>query len=122
MTRLLEATLPERSPIRTIEREGVSYMPATLKRSGETKKLRHFDRFPSLACAEDGRVYVAFTTNRSGTQDVYLRTFDGHKWLPERPLAATEADEFDGTVIVDRENRPWVAWTSNAGGAATTFS
>ena len=117
LTRLLEAMLPQRSPIHTIQREGVWYMPATLKRSGETKKLRHLDRFPSLACAEDGHVYVAFTSNRGGTQDVYLRAFDGHRWLPDRPLAATKADEFDGTVIVDRENRPWVAWTSDADGA-----
>ena len=61
-------------------------------------------------------MYVAYTTNRDGTQDVYLRVFDGQKWLPDRPIAATEADEFDGTVIVDQENRPWVSWTSNAGG------
>ena len=54
-------------------------MPATVKRSGETTKLRQIDRFPSLACAEDGRVYVAFTTNRGGTQDVYLRVFDGQE-------------------------------------------
>ena len=108
--------LPQRSPVETVEREGVSYMPATVKRSGETKKLRQIDRFPSLVCADDGRMYVAFTTNRGGTQDVYLRVFDGKKWSPDRPIAATEADEFDGTVIVDRQNRPWVTWTSNAAG------
>ena len=116
LNRLLEAMLPRRSPVETVEREGISYMPATLKRSGEIEKTHHIDRFPSLACAEDGRMYVAFTTNRGGTQDVYLRVFDGKKWLPDRPVAATNADEFDGTVIVDQHNRPWVSWTSNAGG------
>ncbi|MEN6405697.1 MAG: S41 family peptidase [Thermoguttaceae bacterium] len=112
----LESMLPERSPVQTIQREGVSYMPATAARSGETKKVHPTDRFPSLACADDGRIYVAFTTNRNGTQDVYLRVFDGKKWLPDQPIAATDADEFDGTVIVDQQNRPWVGWTSDAGG------
>ncbi len=118
LNRLLEAMLPERSPVKSAEREGIYYMPATLKRSGEIDKTRQIDRFPSLACADDGRMYVAFTTNRGGTQDVYLRVFDGRKWLPDKPIAATEADEFDGTVIVDRENRPWVSWTSDADGPA----
>jgi peroxiredoxin len=118
LTRLIESLLPGRSPVETVEREGISYMPATVKRSGETRKLRAIDRFPSVACAEDGRVYVAFTTNRGGTQDVFLRVFDGKKWLPDRPVAATDADEFDGTVVVDRENHPWVSWTSNAGGSS----
>ncbi|MEN6366661.1 MAG: S41 family peptidase [Thermoguttaceae bacterium] len=112
----LEAMLPERSPVETVQREGIFYMPDTVARSGETKKERRDDRFPSVACAEDGRVYVAFTTNRNGTQDVYLRVFDGKKWLADQPVAATEADEFDGAVVVDSQNRPWVAWTSDAGG------
>jgi len=116
LTKLIESVLPERSPLETVKRDGISYMPETVKRSGETEKLRQCDRFPSLACADDGRIYVAFSTNRGGTQDVYLRVFDGQKWLPDRPVVATEADEFDGTVVVDRENRPWVSWTSNAGG------
>ena len=116
LARLLESMLPKQASVKGVEREGISYMPATVERSGESTRVRHIDRFPSLACAKDGRVYVAFTTNRGGTQDVYLRVFDGNGWLPDRPVAATEADEFDGTVIVDRQNRPWVAWTSNAGG------
>jgi peroxiredoxin len=112
----LETMLPEHSAIETVNLDGISYMPATVKRSGETEKLRRCDRFPSLACAEDGHVYVTFTTNRNGTQDVYLRVFNGQQWLLDGPVAATEADEFDGTVIVDRRNRPWISWTSNAGG------
>jgi glutathione peroxidase-family protein len=117
----LESMLPKQAPVETIQCEGVSYMPATLSRSGELKKTRLCDRFPSVACGSDGRVYVVFTTNRNGTQDVFLRVRDGYKWLPDQPIAATEADEFDGTVVVDHENRPWVSWTSNAGGQYNIF-
>ncbi len=116
LTGRIESILPQQSPVETVRREGVSYMPETLKRSGETEKLRPSDRFPSLACADDGKMYLAFTTNRAGTQDVYLRVFDGQKWLPDQPIAATDADEFDAAVLVDKQNRPWVSWTSNAAG------
>jgi hypothetical protein len=91
-------------------------MPAVLERSGETQKVRQRDVYPSLACAADGRAYLVFTSNRNGTQDVYLRIFDGQKWQPDRPLAASSADEFDASAIVDRSNRVWVSWTSNAAG------
>ena len=114
---LLDTLLARRLAVETVSRDGISYMPATLKRSGESDNPRLDDRFASVACSAEGRTYVAFTTNRGGTQDVYLRVFDGQKWLPDRPVAATEADEFDGTVIVDREDRVWVSWTSNAGGS-----
>lgn len=114
---LLDTLLARRSAVETVTRDGVSYMPATLKRSGELDNLRPDARFASVACSAEGRTYVAFTTNHGGTQDVYLREFDGQKWLPDRPVAATEADEFDGTVIVDREDRVWVSWTSNGGGS-----
>lgn len=116
LTKLIESLLPDHSPVETVQREGISYMPATVKRSGETTMLRQIDRFPSLACVKDGRVYVAYTTNRGGTQDVYLRVFDGKKWLPDRPIAATDADEFDGAMVIDQDDRPWVAWTSNSVG------
>ncbi|NQT11785.1 MAG: redoxin family protein, partial [Planctomycetes bacterium] len=109
---LLDTLLARRSTVETVSRDGVSYMPATLERSGESNNLRPDARFASVACSAEGRTYVAFTTNHGGTQDVYLREFNGQKWLPDRPVAATEADEFDGTVIVDREDRVWVSWTS----------
>ncbi|MGW8257573.1 MAG: redoxin family protein [Thermoguttaceae bacterium] len=112
----IESVLLEKCPVETVARDGISYMPATLIRSGETKKLHRIDRFPSLACAPDGRMYLVFTTNRGGTQDIYLRVFDGKKWLPVQPLAATAADEFDAAVVVDQKNQPWVSWTSNADG------
>ena len=110
------ALLPKENPAKPIERDGVTYLPGVLTRSDEIQRGRSRDCFPSMACAADGRKYVVFTTNRNGTQDVYLRVFDGKQWLPDRPVAATQADEFDGTVIVDGKNRAWISWTSNARG------
>jgi hypothetical protein len=59
---------------------------------------------------------VVFTTNRNGNSDVFIRVFDGSKWSEDKPIAATSADEYDGAVAVDKQNRVWVSWASNADG------
>lgn len=100
----------------TITRDGIAYMPATLQRTDEMESCRICDRFPSVACASDGKIYVVFTTNRNGSNDVFIRVFDGSKWSEDMPLAATGADEYDGTVLIDKQGRAWVSWTSNADG------
>ncbi|MHC4444594.1 MAG: redoxin domain-containing protein [Planctomycetota bacterium] len=113
---LLEKALKTHKPSEVKTSESINYMPATLKRSGETAEPRQRDRFASLACGPDGRVYVVFTRSRGGNCDVYLRTYDGGQWGKDMAIAATEADEFDGQVIVDGDNRIWLSWTSNAEG------
>jgi len=112
----LDSLLAKRRETKTIARDGVWYVPAVLERSGETDAARRRDVFPSLACASNGRKYVCYTTDRNGTHDVYVRVFDGRAWLPDRPVAATEADEFDGAIAVDAEGRAWISWTSNQAG------
>jgi hypothetical protein len=99
---------------KTVKRDGIAYMPATLQRTGEAETQHICDRFPSIACGSDGKAYVAFTSNRNGNSDVFLRVFDGAKWSEDIPIAATAADEYDGTVIVDNKGKAWVSWTSNA--------
>lgn len=115
--KLLDNMLQGPSETKPITCDGVAYMPATLERTGETKKLLRRERFSSLACGPAGEVYVAFTTNRNGNSDVFVRTFDGKNWSEDKPVAATVADEYDGTIIVDKQNQVWVSWTSNADGS-----
>lgn len=112
----LEKLLGPPVDTKTVVRDGVSYMRATLEHTGEIAKAHPADRFPSLAAAPDGRLYLVFSSNRRGNNDVFLRVFDGKKWSDDRPVAATEADEYDPTVIVDSQKRAWICWTSNAGG------
>lgn len=95
--------------------EGLPYMPGTLERSGEAVRPRQRERFPSIACAR-GKVYVAFTSNRNGNEDVYVRVFDGKRWSSDFKVATSAADEFDGQVVIDSSGRPCFSWTSNAGG------
>ena len=94
--------------------DGVEYMSQTLQRTKETEKPRLCERFPSIACGPDGKVYVVFTSNRNGSQDIFMRFFDGQKWSDDIPIAVTAADEYDGTVLIDKKGQICVCWTSNA--------
>jgi len=110
---ILDKLLSGRSDVRTIMRDGVAYMPPTLTRSKEGDKQQRWDRFPSLACGSDGRIYVVFTSNRNGNSDVFMRVFEGESWSQDRPVVATGADEYDGTVVVDRRGRAWISYCSD---------
>lgn len=112
LNKMLSTTISNK----TIIRDGISYMPATVQRSGEMEKQRTCERFPSIACGPNGQIYVVFTTNRNGSNDVFIRVFDGDKWSEDMPIAATADDEYDAMVLVDKEGHIWVCWTSNTGG------
>lgn len=114
--RLLDRMLDGQPEVEPVRLDGVAYMPATVERTSESEKPHRRERFSSLASGPDGNVYVAFTSNRNGNSDVFVRAFDGETWSADRSVAATSADEYDGTVMIDEQNRVWICWTSNARG------
>jgi thiol-disulfide isomerase/thioredoxin len=97
-----------------VMRDGTIYMPATLKRSGELDADKACQRFASIACSPNGRIYVVFTAIGNETNDVLMRWFDGATWSQDISIAATSAQEYDATVLADSQNRIWISWTSNA--------
>ena len=106
---------------KTIIRDGIAYMPDTLKRSGEMENPRVCERFPSIACGLNGQVYVVFTSNKNGSGDIFIRVFNDSKWSEDLPIATGAADEYDSTVLVDKQGHLWVCWTSNASGHYDIF-
>jgi peroxiredoxin len=111
---LIGKTLKGNDANQTTIVDGIRYMNKTLKRSGEMQGAKQRDEFTSIACGSNGKVYVVFTSNRKGNSDIFVRIFDGNAWSEDVPLAAGDADEYDGSVIVDNNNQVWVSWTSNA--------
>ena len=94
--------------------DGIYYMNSTLQRSGEVEKTLRNERFTSIAAGFDGQTYTVFTSLKDGNSDVVMRISDGTSFGKDIPIAATDADEYDGTVIVDNKDQVWVCWTSNA--------
>ena len=92
---------------------GVTYMTSTLQQS-DNRQLVQNERFTSMAAGHDGEIYCVFTSVKDGNSDVIMRMFNGESYNREIPVAATDADEYDGTVLVDNDKNVWVCWTSNA--------
>ena len=94
--------------------DGIYYMNSTLQRSGEIEKSLQNERFTSLAAGRNGQIYTVFTSLKNGNSDIVMQIYDGTSLSKDIPIAATDADEYDGTVLVDNKNQVWVCWTSNA--------
>ena len=101
-------------PAKTTAADGVPYMLPSLQRSGEEKEPLQNDRFTSISAGSDGKIYTVFTSVKNGNSDIIMKIIDGNSPIGDIPIAATDADEYDGTVLVDNDNRAWVCWTSNA--------
>lgn len=104
----------ESFPAETKTIDGVFYMTSTLQRSGEIEKSLQNERFTSIAAGPDGKIYTVFTSLNNGNSDIVMRIYDGTTFSKDISIAATDADEYDGTVLVDNKNHVWVCWTSNA--------
>jgi hypothetical protein len=99
---------PEIRPVGT-----VPYRQCTLENNGEIEKTLRNERFTSIACGADEDIYAVFTAVEDGNSNIYLRIQKSDGQSQTIPVAATKADEYDGTVITDTQGKAWVCWTSN---------
>jgi hypothetical protein len=114
LQRLLKKLKSKSFPANTRTVDGIYYMNSTLQRSGEIEKTLQNDRFTSIAAGDDGQIYTVFTSLKNGNSDIIMRIYNGNSLNKNISIAATDADEYDGTVLVDNKNRVWICWTSNA--------
>ncbi len=114
LQRLLKKLKTESSSANTKTVDGIYYMNSTLQRSGETVESLQSERFTSIAAGCDGQIYTVFTSLKNGNSDIVMRIYNDTFSSKYIPIAATDADEYDGTVLVDNKNQAWVCWTSNA--------
>ncbi len=108
------AKTPRKADIQTADR--IPYLRSTLANNKESDAPRINERFTSLACGVDDTIYTTYTATENGNSNVYLRVQKGSEKPKIIPVAATDADEYDGTVITDAQGKAWVCWTSNERG------
>jgi hypothetical protein len=114
LMRLLNKLKDDSYPAATTTADGVYYMNSTLQRSGEIEESLKNERFTSIAAGGDGQIYTVFTSLKNANSDIIMRIYDGTSFGKDISVAATDADEYDSTVLLDNKNRVWVCWTSNA--------
>ena len=100
--------------IELTSRNGIYYMPATIVRNNKPEKVYRCERFGSIACAPNGKNYLVFTASDKNSCDILMRQYDGNQWSEDIPVANSDADEYDGSVLVDNTGKVWICWTSNA--------
>ena len=114
LLRQLKKLKSESLPAVTKTVDGVCYMNSTLQRSGEVEESLQSERFTSIAAGSDGQIYAVFTSLKNGDSDIVMRIYDGTSFSKDISIADTDADEYDGTVLIDNKNQVWICWTSNA--------
>ena len=90
---------------------GTVYAPQVKKQG----RIVH-ERMASIAISSDGKIHVAYVSDESGTNDVFLKTSDGRKWGDPIPLAATEHDEYAPSIAATGGDEVLVAFCSNRKG------
>lgn len=72
--------------------------------------------FPRIAVSANGGIFLTYSSNRTGNNDIYLLEHDGEKWLPEKAVTQEACDDYGSAVLVDSQNRAWISWCSNGAG------
>jgi hypothetical protein len=75
------------------------------------------DRTPSVMATADGKIWIAWSSNRMGNYEIFYTTYDGSSWLPEPKILTTNSSSDDfPSIIQDSDGKIWVFWSSNREG------
>lgn len=100
-----------------VERDTV-YPPAVKKQG---KMVR--ERMPSLDAGADGSLVLAYASDESGSNDVFLKIADGKgRWGKPIPIAATGADEYAPSVVATKAGAALVAYVSDEKGRHDVYT
>jgi len=70
------------------------------------------DSQPSIMQAEDSKIWVVWSTNRTGNYDIFCKVYDGFSWSPDDNLT-TDPNVDDDTI--------WLSWSTNRTGNLDIF-
>jgi hypothetical protein len=76
----------------------------------------HRDRSPRLALDQTGRPWVAFYSNRAGSNDIYVRRQEADGAFVHELVTTGQADDYAPDCVFDSAGRFWVAWCSDRSG------
>ncbi len=92
-------------------RGGICYSPAP----GTASKLPETRRdFPRTAAAPDGSIYIAFTSNETGDNNIFVEIYKRGRMKKRFQITSGPSDEYDSDIAVADDGRVWLAWASNA--------
>ncbi|MHC4224535.1 MAG: hypothetical protein ACYSUN_11140 [Planctomycetota bacterium] len=93
------------------EEYGTVYAPQVR----EQGRIVH-ERMASIAVSPDGKIHVAYVSDESGTDDLFLMSSDGREWSDPIPVAATLHDEYAPCVAAPGDDEVLITYCSNRKG------
>jgi hypothetical protein len=88
---------------------GICYAPL-----GEDEMTTVRRDFPRLAASPRGPVYLTYTSNETGDNNIFLEVYRGGESKARYQITASPSDEYDSDVAVADDGTVWLTWTSNA--------
>jgi hypothetical protein len=76
-----------------------------------------WDNAPSIVQADDGKVWVAWHTDRNlaegGGMDIYYKFLDGLSWSPEMRLTTDAQNDMNPSITQAVDGKIWVVWETD---------
>jgi len=77
------------------------------------------DANPSIAQANDGKIWVVWHSYRTGNADLFYKVYDSskvHPWSSEKNLTANPNADISPAIMQAQDGKIWVVWSTNRTG------
>ena len=74
-----------------------------------------WDVSPSVAQASDGRIWVVWTSSRTGNNEIFCKVYDGSAWSGDTQLTNDPEKDVSPSVMQATDGRIWVVWNTYRG-------
>lgn len=71
-----------------------------------------FDHGPSVIQTMDGRIWVAWSSNRFGDNEIFYKTYDGISWSNETRLTNSTNSDASPSLLQTLDGTIWIFWSS----------
>jgi len=71
------------------------------------------DSSPSIAQAPDGKIWVVWSSDRTGNYELFYKVYDGSSWSNEIQLTTDPQYDFHPAIMEASDGKIWVVWDSD---------
>ncbi len=71
-----------------------------------------WDAGPSVTHTSDGKIWVVWTSARTGNNEIFYKTYDGSVWSNETRLTNDPGRDINPCVIEAADGKIWVVWNT----------
>jgi len=79
----------------------------------------NIDGNPSIAQANDGKIWVVWNSYRTGNAEIFYKVYDSfkvHPWSSEKNLTANPSVDKTPSIMQAKDGKIWVVWSTNRDG------